>query len=54
MAAKKDKYDKLHDKELAALLRELDAIYADLANEVGSIGATYASSVDKSVPFVLS
>ena len=54
MAAKKDKYDKLHDKELAALLRELDAIYADLANEIGSIGATYASSVDKSVPFVLS
>lgn len=54
MAAKKDKYDKLHDKELAALLRELDAIYADLANEIGSIGATYASSVDKTIPFVLS
>ncbi len=54
MAAKQDKYDKLHDKELAALLRELDAIYADLANEIGSIGATYASSVDKTIPFVLS
>lgn len=53
MAAKKDKYDKLQDKELAALLRELDAIYADLANEVGSIGATFASSVDKDKPFVL-
>lgn len=54
MAAKKDKYDKKYDKELAAILRELDAIYADLANEIGNIGATYAGSVDKSVPFVLS
>ena len=54
MAAKKDKYDKKYDKELAAILRELDAIYTDLANEIGNIGATYAGSVDKSVPFVLS
>ena len=54
MAAKKDKYDKKYDKELAAILRELDAIYADLANEIGNIGATYAGSVDKDVPFILS
>lgn len=54
MAAKKDKYDKLYDKELAAILREIDKLYSDLANEVGAIGITYASSVSKEAPFILS
>jgi len=54
MAAKKDKYDKLYDKELAAILREIDKLYSDLANEVGTIGITYSSSVHKEAPFILS
>ena len=54
MAAKKDKYDKLYDKELAAILREIDKLYSDLANEVGTIGIAYSSSVHKEAPFILS
>lgn len=52
--AKKDKYEKMQDQEVAALLREIDGLYSDLAATVGFIGATSASGVDTSVPFVLS
>lgn len=52
--AEKDKYGKIHDKEVAALLREIDGLYSDLADTVGFIGVTSASSVDKNVPFSLS
>lgn len=52
--AEKDKYGKIHDKEVAALLLEIDGLYSDLADTVGFIGATSASSVDKNVPFSLS
>lgn len=41
------------DKEVAAVLKELDSIFADLASRVGSLGATSAPSVDKSKPFSL-
>ena len=52
--AEKGKFEKKQDLELAKLIRELDFIYIDLANEIGSVGATYASSVDKDKPFSLS
>lgn len=51
--ARKDKYGKLQDKELADLLREIDGLYSDLANTVGFIGAT-SGGVDMEKPFALS
>ena len=52
--ARRDKYGKLQDKELAAVLREIDALYDELANTIGFIGATGGGAVDKQKPFVLS
>lgn len=52
--AKRDKYDRLANKELAELLREIDALYDDLASTIGFIGASSASEVDKGKPFSLS
>lgn len=52
--AGRDKYSKLRDKELAGILREIDALYAELSNTIGFIGASSASSVDKEKPFHLS